>query len=189
MRFTVDKEYVFITFEVQPCSDFPGASFYYTNYIPWHVSFKKIHLVKLKCVEHRKVRDTNSGSDELSCDGFLFKDEEGKEWYNHWFGASYGQLSTASDNYVMTTREGKRPIVLERVDSRLITILDGVQYFNDKANIDNVEEYRNNAKSLQVLYDLIVKEIKDLYDITVCAYPKILVDDFIVQGIGFHKPQ
>jgi len=71
-------------------------------YTPWdygHV-LPKLEFLELEVIEHHKVRNEYAQPDsEPDCDGYLLRDSDGNMWSNQYPLASYGQLTTASDQH------------------------------------------------------------------------------------------
>jgi hypothetical protein len=89
-------------------------------YLPWMDTLNKINVVLLKSAEHHKVRNTHAPADsEADCDGFIFSMvksnvenfPEDLRWLNQYPTASYGQISTAPDYYVMPEAAGRPEFV------------------------------------------------------------------------------
>lgn len=131
MRYEVGKTYAFIRVDF-----IPKQKRFSSLYLPGIDELKGIHVAKMTCVEHHKVK-TRYGDEEV--DGFIFKDETGKIWYNQYPIADYGQTTDTLDWELLEpeTAFGKRWTYAEVFFD---TILSGLQ--SDEIPEENKEHLR-----------------------------------------------
>jgi hypothetical protein len=110
-RFVLGKTYYFakVTYN-------RTAVMFMSRFVPWEDTLKEIKVIGLKCTEHHKV--PGEWDDKKVHDGFVFKSEDGKEYYNQYPIAVYGQLDDSNNL-----------IVREKVPDDLTDIAD-IDYFD-----------------------------------------------------------
>jgi hypothetical protein len=64
-------------------------------YLPWCDTLKEIKLLDVQCLEHHRV--PGEWDNEIKHDGFIFKDDTGRVWYNQYPRAAYGQMDDSNN--------------------------------------------------------------------------------------------
>lgn len=137
MRYTVGKKYPFILIqhELYLTVDDRQVHLRYVDcpgrpYLPWEegATLLGIALRMLTCAEHHKVPNEWDEKNELTCDGFVFKDEsDNTVWYNQYPRASYGQISDTNDRRVRL-HEPDESKFKEMFDNETIHCMEDARY-------------------------------------------------------------
>lgn len=158
MRFTVGKQYPFFFMQyvmhgvTDPASTRKCLNGMGPQFLPWRDKAIKGHVEMLTCIEHHRVPDAHDPEGERTCDGFIFKDNEGNLWYNQYPHASYGQLDDSGDRFVrrhFESLEGvdieNTPLRMELAFYRLSEIHRGIYQMQQRAIVDGVDNTKEVA--------------------------------------------
>lgn len=142
MRYTPGQKVPFIKVDFTPAE----RNLFRRPYFPWCDTLNSIEMRLLVCVEHHKV--PGDWEDEVKYDGFIFKDMEGKEWYNQYPRASYGQLDD-SQNTTVRSKDAVDLSFMTDFEVYLSSIYRGIDALTG-----------DEAKSLQDFADSLVDKLK-----------------------------
>lgn len=198
MRYNVNQQYAFLIIQFERewnrADNGPPTSTKHdrdvVTFYPFECGHSKdkligIHAVMLTCKSHHKVSIDYDPESEKRYDGFIFEDADGNEWYNQYPHASYGQVSTESDNRVWLhpTNEATYndpDVIVEMEDAmhRLEEIQHGIwlcQGNKPSWSSRTVSVKPEDAIALQGLFDKVKSRIEEV------AGRKIVLDPLMVQ--------
>jgi hypothetical protein len=173
-RYTVGEELFVVHIEVKNLSVVLRASqFWTTPHLSVPDEIGKISIMKLKVMEHHRVRDnTTPDNAEPTCDGFVLVDEQGNTWHNQYPLARYGQTTDVADR--MFTRVFSGPVAdlppSLVVQTRLLS--DFMDVLNNGINLPDMPNTRQLVPFWHSLFHAIKSKLKNDFN-------KILVEEVI----------
>lgn len=176
MRYTVGEKTAFIGIDFKPNSPRFGRLYH-----PWEDELLEVKILLLTCEQHHRV--PGQWDNEIKYDGFIFKDEEGRQWNNQYPQAVYGQISTDRDQMVSLADSDREVEIYEM--TQLSTFLENV--YRGIKKLPSVE-----SKALQEFADTLIKKVKDELKMDVIVEntklgDKIFKDRFDVSLVDFKE--
>lgn len=148
MRYSVDQQYLFLYVKFQQVKEN-----FVNLYLPWKDKLEEIQILPMTCTACHKVRwEWEDDTVEPSYDGFIFKDESSREWYNHYPRYTGGQISDENLYRVSPAdpSDGEMFFSMEQVEQYLERVLRGLRA---------VELDSDQKAALQGHYDEIVAKV------------------------------